>query len=169
MPTGDFDVLLIDDDSNLHLIYDRLLKEAFADGVSFEACGDESGLKNLLKSRTQPDVIILDQKLDNGTRGMDLVSEIRRSWPRSFIVMNSAYGSEDLAVEAIRHGVDDYVEGRKQDSGALISAITRGIERQQCRLMTFSSVEAIPSVGNRVCKTRFEETKARIEASLSGG
>jgi two-component system, NtrC family, response regulator AtoC len=57
---------------------------------------------------TQPDIILLDHNLPDGT-GLALLEEIRREDRWTKIVMITAHGNVDLAVNAMKRGADDYI------------------------------------------------------------
>lgn len=118
------EILLVDDDSDLYDYYVILMNKHFSSGVRLHHCPSGEDLADALDDRDY-DIVILDQRLKDGEHGLDLVPTIRRANPDSIILLNSAYGSEMLAADAIRRGVDDYIEGRKEDKEALIAAIER--------------------------------------------
>ena len=55
-----------------------------------------------------PDVVLCDIVMP-GLNGIELLGEISRSCPESFVIMITAYGTIDTAVEAFRKGASDYI------------------------------------------------------------
>jgi DNA-binding NarL/FixJ family response regulator len=55
-----------------------------------------------------PDVLLLDLGLPDG-RGVDLIPNIRRRWPRCAIVAFTVFGDQSTVLEAIEAGVDGYL------------------------------------------------------------
>jgi len=55
-----------------------------------------------------PDVILCDVVMP-GKGGIDILDEIMALCPESFVIMITAYGSLETAVQAFRRGVSDYV------------------------------------------------------------
>ncbi len=55
-----------------------------------------------------PDLILLDYVLPD-LSGLALVRAIKRCFPSIFVVLMTAYGSEDVSVEAFRSGARDYL------------------------------------------------------------
>ena len=166
-----FDILLLDDDRDLYDYYVILLHEHFGDDVRLYHCMSGGELPRALSER-EYDIIILDQRLRDGERGLDLVPAIRRHDPHVVILMNSAYGSEGLAAEAIRHGVDDYIEGKKEDSVKLVESIRRAIDTiGSNRNIVFKVSEMIE--GRRTvyeeCESRLENIKKKIGGSIPMG
>jgi hypothetical protein len=46
----------------------------------------------------------------------------------AYIIINSAYSSETLAIDAMRNGANNYVNGNKEDNQSLMLIIKKGIE-----------------------------------------
>jgi DNA-binding NtrC family response regulator len=120
-------ILLIDDDENLFIIYGNLLKQKLEYPFIFDNCLSSESLEKIL-SEKKYDLIILDQKLNNGIKGIDLIPMIKKDNLCAYIIMNSAYGSEKLAIDAMRNGVNDYVDGNKENNQSLMLIIEKGIE-----------------------------------------
>lgn len=123
-------ILLIDDDENLCIIYENLLKNKLKYPFILDSCTSSKTIGEVLSDKKY-DIIILDQRLDNGTKGIDLIPTIKQNNLYVYIIMNSAYGSEDLAINAMRNGANDYVAGNKDDSQSLVRVIQKGIEITQ--------------------------------------
>ena len=111
---GPAKVLLIDDDESMYVIYRKRFQEAFGDSVILDHCPQDGMLDEMLASEHYS-VVILDQMLQNGKTGLDLIPSIRRFRHGSRILMNSGYGNEELAARAIEAGVDGYVLGHKEN------------------------------------------------------
>lgn len=119
---GPAKVLLVDDDESMYVIYRNRFQEAFGDSVVLDHCPQDRLLDQMLASEHYA-VVILDQMLQNGTTGLDLVPTIRRFGQGSRILMNSGYGSEELAAKAVEAGVDGYVLGHKEDLDQLVRTV----------------------------------------------
>src|SRR5215469_15121139 len=97
-------VLLIEDDQGIVVTLRRLLTEE-GHQVEIETRGD-SGLE---RARTDPfDAVITDFKLP-GLNGLDLVRELHAAKPRLPIILITAYGTTETAIEATKLGAYDYV------------------------------------------------------------
>jgi len=97
-------VLIIDDDDQLRKSFKKLLTEEgyHVDGAaSGEAC-----LKML--ERNLPDLIILDVRLP-GMNGLETYEAIRRIDPRLPVIIMTAYGTTETAIEATKLGAFDYI------------------------------------------------------------
>lgn len=79
-------------------------------------------------SRQRFDVLLLDMNYardtTSGREGMDLMRRLRTSGVNTPVVLMTAWGSIDLAVEAIRRGASDFVE-KPWHNDRLLQAIDR--------------------------------------------
>jgi|SRR6516225_5753442 len=98
--------VLIVDDSEPVRSFLRAAVEATARVI--EAPDAEQALE-ILENRGDPiDLMLLDQVLP-GRSGLDLLRITKRNWPEMPVIILTAFGSEDLAVEAFREGANDYL------------------------------------------------------------
>ena len=98
-------VLVIDDDREIQaLLADALRAAGFA--VEGAASGEE-GRRRL--DRGGIDVVLLDYLLPGGEDGVTCLQAIVRRHPGLPVVMMTAHGSQDVAVEAMKSGAVDYV------------------------------------------------------------
>ncbi len=97
-------ILLIDDDVSLNRVISYQLQEMGYDVAT--ATDGEQGLEQFKQKSF--DVVITDLQLP-GLHGMDLLSAIRRQDKNVIIIIITAYGTVDNAIEASRLGADDYL------------------------------------------------------------
>jgi len=76
-------------------------------GLRISTAANLAEARELLASNPY-DVCITDMRLPDGN-GIELVSEIARHYPRTPVAMITAFGSMDLAVEALKAGAFDFV------------------------------------------------------------
>lgn len=120
-------VLVVDDEENLRLVLRTLLKKH---GYEVETADSaEAALQRL--DAFDPHFVLADVKMP-GMSGIDLCQELQaRSNPATVIVM-SAYGSVNLAIEAMKAGAYDYVaKPFKQDE--ILIALRKAQERESLR------------------------------------
>jgi FixJ family two-component response regulator len=98
-------VLIIDDEDNIRKMT-RLTLEA----AGYEVGEAESGMEAFAILGGDPswDVILLDQKMP-GMVGTDVLKRLNVMAPRSPVIMMTAFGSIELAVEAMKLGATDFV------------------------------------------------------------
>ena len=97
-------VLIIDDEKDVHYSFRRLLEKEPLDILSAES-GDE-GIRQMRKSH--PDLIVMDIRMGQQS-GLDTLKEIRQINPRQVVIMMTAYGTSQTAIEAMKLGAYDYV------------------------------------------------------------
>ena len=97
-------VLIIDDEKDVHYSFRRLLEKEPLDILSAES-GDE-GIRMARKSH--PDLIVMDIRMGQQS-GLDTLKELRQMNPKQVVVMMTAYGTSQTAIEAMKRGAYDYV------------------------------------------------------------
>ena len=79
-----------------------------ADSYAVSTAGD-AALAWALFQRTPHQLVITDLKMPGPCSGLDLVRDIRHGWPETLILVITAHGSVETAVEAMRLGAHDYL------------------------------------------------------------
>jgi two-component system response regulator AtoC len=98
-------VLVVDDEENLRLVLRTLLKRQ-----GYEVETAESGEQALaLVDTFGPDVILTDVRMPK-MGGLDLLATLQAKGNEATVIVMSAYGNVDLALEAIKAGAYDYVQ-----------------------------------------------------------
>jgi nitrogen regulation protein NR(I) len=97
-------VLIIDDEKDVHYSFRRLLEKEPLEILSAES-GDE-GIKMARKSH--PDLIVMDIRMGQQS-GLDTLKELRQINPKQVVIMMTAYGTSQTAIEAMKRGAYDYV------------------------------------------------------------
>jgi len=97
-------ILIVDDDpESVRLITKKLQPE----GYLLDTAHD--GREALEKALTLPiDLILLDIQLPE-VDGLSVLSQVKEKRPEIAVVMMTAFGSEQVAVEALKRGADDYL------------------------------------------------------------
>jgi len=97
-------ILVIDDESIIREVLEDILAR---EGHTITAVGDaETGLKAL--DQNPFDLVVLDLMLP-GLGGLETLKEIKSKEPDQVVVMITAYGSVETAVQAMRMGAHDYL------------------------------------------------------------
>lgn len=97
-------VLLIDDDASLRRVVEYNLQEA-GYLVRSAACG-EDGL--VLCAEEPPALVITDMKMP-GMDGMQVLKAVKERYAETLVIMITAFGTVDVAVEAMKAGAYDYI------------------------------------------------------------
>ncbi|MGH7387032.1 MAG: sigma-54-dependent transcriptional regulator, partial [Candidatus Methylomirabilales bacterium] len=100
-----FTVLIVDDEKTLARSIKLFLLEQ---GYEAEVAEDGEAALRLL-SEIHPDLVFLDVRLPKVT-GIELLKRIREFDPHIYVVLMTAYGSIEGAVEAIKLGAYDYLK-----------------------------------------------------------
>ena len=79
----------------------------------------------------RPALIFLDVQMPEES-GLTLLPQMLRDYPESVVVMMTAYGSEQVAAEALRGGADDYI-AKPIDLQRLRELLERNLEKQRLR------------------------------------
>jgi DNA-binding NtrC family response regulator len=118
-------ILIIDDEPIVReVLRDVLAREAYALTFAVDA---ETGLEAL--DRQEFDLVVLDLMLP-GMGGLEALTEIRRRDPDQVIVMLTAFGSVETAVQAMRMGANDYLTKPFKNDDVL-RAVGRGLSHRR--------------------------------------
>lgn len=97
-------ILVIDDDSEIRYSLKRVLE---AQGYEVQLAGSgEEGVERA--SALQPAVIFSDNRM-GGISGIEALQHIRNSSPDSMVIIMTAYGTTQTAIEAMKFGAFDYI------------------------------------------------------------
>jgi two-component system, NtrC family, response regulator AtoC len=105
MTSGGSTVLIVDDERTLARAVKAFLAEA---GYEAEVAGDAEQALELLP-RLRPDVVFADVRLP-GMSGIDLLRRIREFDPAIPVIIMTAHGTIEGAVEAVKLGAFDYMK-----------------------------------------------------------
>ncbi|MEJ2763220.1 quorum-sensing sigma-54 dependent transcriptional regulator LuxO [Photobacterium sp. MCCC 1A19761] len=97
-------VLMVEDTASVAALYKSYLNPL---GLSVNIVGTGAEALNAMKAET-PDLILLDLRLPDMT-GMAVLESVRRDYGNIPVVIMTAHGSIDVAVEAMRHGAQDFL------------------------------------------------------------
>lgn len=98
--------LLIDDNPDDRALVVRELRREFP-GLLADEVSDEQSFRRSLEA-APCDLVITDYQL-RWTDGLTVLRAIKAVWPDCPVVMFTGTGSEEIAVEAMKAGLDDYV------------------------------------------------------------
>ena len=120
-------VLVVDDEENIRLVLETLLERQ---GFQVQTAADaEQALAGL--ERFDPDFVIADVRMP-GMSGISLCEQIKARGSAATVIVTSAYGSVDLALEALQAGAYDYV-AKPFEKDAIVLALRKAEERESLR------------------------------------
>ena len=117
-------VLVVDDDSSLRRVMKMQLEEAGYQ-VALASDGEHAGA---IIDEQRPKLVITDLLMP-GMGGLELLKQIRDNQLETTVIMITAFGSVETAVEAMKSGAYDYVT-KPIDYEGLVLAVHRAMERQ---------------------------------------
>jgi DNA-binding NtrC family response regulator len=137
-------ILIVDDEVNIRNALVTLLEKK---GYQAQSVGTaEEALEQL--EATSIDLVITDLRMP-GISGMEFLRRLKTKWPGTEVVVMTAYGSIETAVDAMRCGAYDY--------------LTKPIDRERFRIVVEKALERhILAVENQQLRDRLE-TKTRFE------
>jgi len=120
-------ILVVDDeDSQRRIIVDVLAKAEFD---VMQASGASEAARRMEEEHL--DLIITDLRMEDGG-GMDVLAEAKRLAPDTEVVVMTAYGSIESAVEAMRQGAYDYLT-KPFDRDVLLVTVQKALEHKRLR------------------------------------
>ena len=117
-------ILIVDDEADLRL----LLKSILESDYTVAEAENGAALKKLFTAEA-PDVILLDLNLPDAN-GLDLLPQIKKSWPNAEVIVLTGAATFEAAVEATKRGAYHFIN-KPFDTAALLVTIERAIENQQ--------------------------------------
>ena len=97
-------ILIIDDEKNYLLVLQTLLED---EGYTVTALNDpETALAFLQESEV--DVVVTDMKMPRVT-GMEVLAHVKKEWPHIPVLIMTAFGTIESAVETMKYGAFDYI------------------------------------------------------------
>lgn len=143
-------ILVADDEPSIRKILHKLL-----DRHGYETLEASNGLEALkIFEEKKPDIVISDIRMPE-MNGLDLLRAIKRISPEACVTIMTGFGTEEVAIEAIRSGACNYFKKPFQASELLyaIGALAELVMHRKREVVDFSTVSSetrICHVGNDV-------------------
>lgn len=113
--------LLVDDNSSDRLLLSRELTREFPEAAIIEASTPDA-LETVLSGNSSIDLLITDFQLV-WTDGIAVIRQARQRWPELPAIMFTGTGNEEVAVQAMKAGVQDYLLKAPRNYGRLMTAV----------------------------------------------
>ena len=118
-------ILIVDDEKNTRKSLEEILR---LEGYDVESVGDgKSAVQTLEKSGF--DLMLLDLKMP-GMDGLEVLDFATENRPKCKVIMLTAHGSLESAIQALRQGAHDYIL-KPAKPEELIASVNRGISELQ--------------------------------------
>jgi two-component system response regulator AtoC len=120
-------VLIVDDEENIRLVLRTLLRRH---GYEVEAAASGEAALPLVES-FGPDVVLADVRMPK-MGGLDLLATLRAKGHDATVIVMSAYGNLDQAIEAMKAGAYDYIQ-KPFKNDEIVLALKKAEEREVLR------------------------------------
>jgi DNA-binding response OmpR family regulator len=150
--------LVVDDEPGIRFFVEETLHRSGHDVMTVK-----SGEEALETLRDTPfDLVILDLKLGGKIDGIKVLEAIRWRWPETSVIIFTAYGSLDTALQAIDHGIEKYIQ-KPLSPNELREAVEEVLDARREKL-----IHQNPDEGHQILrKGDFEVDKGLHRAKLS--
>ncbi|MCB2185771.1 MAG: sigma-54 dependent transcriptional regulator [Deltaproteobacteria bacterium] len=121
-------ILVVDDEKNYLVILEVLLR-----GEGYAVLTADNAHRALhLAEEEEPDLVITDMKMPRMS-GLDLIGQLKQKFPELPIIVMTAYGTVENAVEAMKSGATDYIS-KPFENARLLHIVEQGLKIR--RLLT---------------------------------
>jgi len=121
-------ILIADDQADVVAALSLLLK---GEGFKIDSASSPAGVLKALDGGPEFDVVLIDlnyaRDTTSGAEGLDLLSKIQAIDPALPVVVMTAWGSVNLAVEAMRRGARDFIQ-KPWDNARLLAILRTQVE-----------------------------------------
>ncbi len=131
-------LLIIDDEKQV-----RELLEQYFERLGFTVKAVPSGKQALKKMESFiPNVVLLDYMMPGAT-GLDIFPQIKNVFPFAKVIILTGRGSEEIAVKALKLGVDDYIT-KPFELSRIRDVVRQYLQEQQEELIWLNGKYAYP-------------------------
>ena len=120
-------ILIVDDDAGLLQTLAILVRQL---GHQPLTAPDVASAQRLLRQH-EVDLVVTDLRMPGGS-GLDLLEFVRRETPETGVIVLTAYGTVEGAVQAMQRGAADFVL-KPFDAGEMEVRLTRALELRRMR------------------------------------
>ena len=155
-------ILVIDDEKNIRLMLDKCLS---SEGYQVELAGD--GISGIEKFNTEHyDVVLLDMKMP-GLNGLEVLERLKDINSTISVIMMTAFGTIESAVEAMKLGAVDYI--RKPFTPDIIrSQVKTVLSRLNLKAVDTENLDNCVQYAKKcITSQNYEEAKKYLMKALS--
>jgi phosphoserine phosphatase RsbU/P len=142
------DVLIADDQAD---VLDALRLLLHPEGIGTQSASSPSGVLDALRQR-EFDLLLMDlnyaRDTTSGREGLDLLSRVRAIDADLPIVVMTGWGTMEVAIEALRHGVRDFVQKPWDNDQVVTTVRTLGERRRTERRATARQTRELDEARN---------------------
>jgi len=132
MENEDLTILLIEDQEADILLFTEILADTSYSAHKLKTAGRMSQALDILEEQ-RIDIVVLDLHLPD-SRGLETFIKITESYPEIPAIIYTVTDDEDIALDAIRKGADDYlIKGPYLDTVQVEKSIRKAVETSKSR------------------------------------
>ena len=172
------EILIIDDNADIRLILDELIKEA---GYKTRLAANFNQALSEIDKKL-PDVAIIDVKLDKGDNdGIQLLDHIKKKNSDIPVIIISGHANIEMAVNSLKSGAFEFIQ-KPFDKERLLNFVNRAVENYKLKIENknlnnklFHSFEIIgksqniESIKNQIDKLSQSESRVFINGPTGSG
>ncbi len=132
-------IWVVDDEAPIRSLLTTVLEKA---GYQVSEFADAAALKE--NPGNTPDVILLDLKLPDA-EGLDLLPQVKKSYPAAEVIILTGFATIDAAVMATKLGAYDF-QKKPFDHKSLLLSVERALEHKQLTEQTSSLRQALAAM-----------------------
>ena len=115
-------ILIVDDDQSMRYSLSRMLE-----GQGLQLSLAKNGAEALERfEQDRPDLVVMDIRMP-GQSGLEVLREIRDRDPKALVILMTAFGTTETAIEAMKYGAFDYIL-KPFDIPQMKGLVERGLE-----------------------------------------
>lgn len=161
-------ILVADDQADVLEALRLLLKGA---GYKIETADSPQAVLRVMGTVT-PDLILMDMNYardtTSGQEGLDLLAALQSRPDHPPIVVMTAWGSVDLAVEAMQHGANDFVQ-KPWDNRKLLAVIAKQVQEGRARTDATRRAKSELEIARSVQQRLFPHVTANLRTAEYAG
>lgn len=155
-------ILIVDDEKNIRMTLTQALK-SFKVPVDTAMNGEEA----LVKMKADHfDIVLLDLKMP-GMDGMEVLEKIRESWPSVRVMIITAHGTMESAVDAMKLGAVDFVQ-KPFSVKEIRKMVSQVVEREDLNDSALKSYDtAVELVRKRISEGNYTAAEEAVKTAIS--
>jgi CheY-like chemotaxis protein len=135
-------ILIIDDEK--HIV--ELVAVLLEDNEEYEILRAYDGGEGLsVIERERPDLVLLDYMMPR-MNGLEVLKEIKRLWPATYVIIMTGKGSEKVAVSLMKAGASDYIS-RPFSADELEEIVETGVNMRKIEMQRKYSTSSHAAAG----------------------
>lgn len=155
-------ILIVDDEKNIRMTLKQSLKSE--EYKVYIAVNGEEALQ--LLQEQEVDLVLLDIKMP-GLTGMEVLKEIRRIGNDVNVIMMTAYGSVEKAVEAMKLGAIDFIS-KPFTHNEIRSIVKEVLDREDLTKEDINSFKDILEYSKKcILKHQYEEARSYLKKAIA--